>query len=198
MTIKVLDLVSLDYDGKPKAATLTGNDWQGLAVAQIAITYKNKDADTTLGTAPTDAGKYEASITLGEGNNAVTASVEYTISQAFLQYTIPDDVTAVYGDTLAKVTLPTDEWTWENPEQSVGNVGEHTFNATYTPKDPNYKKVSGIDVPVTVNRAPITISITGMPEGPIAYGDTFVLTITQTGDSNAVPKTGRSSAMTGT
>ena len=188
VTIKVLDLVSLDYDGKPKAATLTGNDWQGLAVAQIAITYKNKDADTTLGTAPTDAGKYEASITLGEGNNAVTASVEYTISQAFLQYTIPDDVTAVYGDTLAKVTLPTDEWTWENPEQSVGNVGEHTFNATYTPKDPNYKKVSGIDVPVTVNRAPITISITGMPEGPIAYGDTFVLTITQTGDSNAVPK----------
>ena len=188
VTIKDLDLVSLDYDGKPKAATLTGNDWQGLAVAQIAITYKNKDADTTLGTAPTDAGKYEASITLGEGNNAVTASVEYTISQAFLQYTIPDDVTAVYGDTLAKVTLPTDEWTWENPEQSVGNVGEHTFNATYTPKDPNYKKVSGIDVPVTVNRAPITISITGMPEGPIAYGDTFVLTITQTGDSNAVPK----------
>ena len=188
VTIKALDLVSLDYDGKPKAATLTGNDWQGLAVAQIAITYKNKDADTTLGTAPTDAGKYEASITLGEGNNAVTASVEYTISQAFLQYTIPDDVTAVYGDTLAKVTLPTDEWTWENPEQSVGNVGEHTFNATYTPKDPNYKKVSGIDVPVTVNRAPITISITGMPEGPIAYGDTFVLTITQTGDSNAVPK----------
>ena len=53
VTIKVLDLVSLDYDGKPKAATLTGNDWQGLAVAQIAITYKNKDADTTLGTAPT-------------------------------------------------------------------------------------------------------------------------------------------------
>ena len=188
VTIKALDLVSLDYDGKPKAATLTGNDWQGLAVAQIAITYKNKDADTTLGTAPTDAGKYEASITLGEGNNAVTASVEYTISQAFLQYTIPDDVTAVYGDTLAKVTLPTDEWTWDNPGQSVGNVGEYTFKATYTPKDPNYKKVSGIDVPVTVNRAPVTISITGMPEGPIAYGDTFVLTITQTGDSNADPK----------
>ena len=67
-------------------------------------------------------------------------------------------------------------------------MGEHTFKATYTPGDANYHAVTGIEVTVTVNKAPVKIQITGMPKGPIAYGDTFVLTITQTGDSNAVPE----------
>lgn len=37
---------------------------------------------TPLGAAPTDAGTYTASITLGEGNKAATASVKYTIQRA--------------------------------------------------------------------------------------------------------------------
>ena len=173
---------NLIYDGNGKAAKVTGSI---PGVTEPTITYKK--GDTTLDSAPTDVGKYTASITLGEGENAKTASVEYSIEKASLEYTVPGNLEAVYGSTLASVKLPTG-WAWEEPTQSVGSVGEKTFKATYTPDDANYHAVTGIDVTVTVNKAPVKIQITGMPTGPIAYGDTFVLTITQTGDSNAVPK----------
>ena len=173
---------NLIYDGNGKAATVTGSI---PGVTEPTITYKK--GDTTLDYAPTDVGKYTASITLGEGENAKTASVEYSITQATPTYTLPVNLEAVYGSTLASVKLPTG-WAWKDATQSVGSVGEHTFKATYTPDDANYHAVTDIDVTVTVNKAPVTIQITGMPKGPIAYGDTFVLTITQTGDSSAVPK----------
>ena len=171
-----------DYDGSPKAATVTASDWQGDAVDSITVTYTGRNGTNYNSTdAPTYAGDYTASITVG----TVTAGVEYSIEKASLEYTVPGNLEAVYGSTLASVKLPIG-WAWENDTQSVGSVGKNTFKATYTPDDANYHAVTGIDVTVTVNKAPVTIQIAGMPTGPIAYGDTFVLTITQTGDSNAI------------
>ena len=63
-------------DGQSEKATLTENSWQGLVVNEDTITY-TKDG-TSLKAAPTDAGTYTASITLG----GVTASVGYTIKKA--------------------------------------------------------------------------------------------------------------------
>ena len=171
------------YDRSSKAATVTASDWQGDAVDSITVTYTGRNGTNYNSTdAPTNAGDYTASITVG----TVTARVEYSIEKASLEYTVPTGLTAKYGQTLADISLPTG-WAWKDATQSVGSVGEHTFKATYTPGDANYHAVTGIDVTVTVNKAPVTIQITGMPKGPIAYGDTFVLTITQTGDSSAVP-----------
>ena len=173
-------------DGQSEKATLKENNWQGLAVNEIIITYKK--GNDTLEAAPTDAGTYTASITLtGADGKTATASVEYTINQAYLEPPVLSNVTAVYGNTLADVKL-TDGWTWENETQSVGDVGVNTFKATYTPNDHNYKVVHNIDVTVTVNRAPVTISITGMPAGPITYGDTF--TLTATAKNGETPLTG--------
>ena len=172
------------YDRSSKAATVTANDWKGDAVDSIKVTYTGRNETTyNSAVAPTNVGDYTASITVG----TVTAGVEYSITQATPQYTLPVNLEAVYGSTLASVKLPTG-WAWKDATQSVGSVGEHTFKATYTPGDANYHAVTGIEVTVTVNKAPVKIQITGMPKGPIAYGDTFVLTITQTGDSNAVPE----------
>ena len=67
-------------DGQSEKATLTENSWQGLAVNKNTITYIK--GGTPLEAAPTDAGTYTASITVGEGNKAATASVEYTIQRA--------------------------------------------------------------------------------------------------------------------
>ena len=67
-------------DGQSENATLTENNWQGPAVDEIAITYKK--GNEALTSAPTNAGEYTASITLGEGGNAKTASVEYSIEKA--------------------------------------------------------------------------------------------------------------------
>ena len=63
-------------DGQSENATLTENNWQGLAVNQIAITYKK--GNDILKTAPTDAGTYTANITL----DGATASVTYEIGKA--------------------------------------------------------------------------------------------------------------------
>ncbi len=59
-------------------ATLTEVNWKGATTADLAptITYTNKQNGTNLGnTAPTNAGEYIASITVG----TATASVNYTI-----------------------------------------------------------------------------------------------------------------------
>ena len=183
----------LTYNGKGKPASVSdpSNVPAGVTlpvVPTISYTYMLNNNPTTLspGEAPISARTYYASITMGEGTNKATASVTYTIGQATPEYTAPTNLTTVYGKTLADVALPTG-WTWKDASQSVGNVGTNTFKATYTPSDANYHAISDIDITVTVDKAPVTITISGMPNGPISYGDTFVLTITQTGDDNAVP-----------
>lgn len=155
---------NLTYDGNGKAATVTGSI---PGVTEPTITYKK--GDTTLGSAPTDVGKYTASITLGEGKNAKTASVEYSIEKASLEYTVPTGLTAKYGQTLADISLPTG-WAWMDSTLSVGSVGKNTFKATYTPDDANYHAVTGIDVTVTVKKADAGVIITGAPTSK-TYGD---------------------------
>ena len=75
---------NLIYNGQGKAATITNNGIEiptGVTMPTLpTISYKQGDA--ALSGTPTDAGTYTASITMGEGNAAVTASVEYTIGKA--------------------------------------------------------------------------------------------------------------------
>ena len=77
----------LIYDGNGKPATVTAsNDWQGPAANTIKVTYTYGGGSTPAmledDAKPTNANTYYASITMGEGNAAVTAEVEYTIQQA--------------------------------------------------------------------------------------------------------------------
>ena len=99
------------YDGTTSfGATITdANAIQGDA----KVVYQKKNGESygeATETAPTDAGDYKASITLGSGDNTATASVEYTIAKAG-QTISAEDVTATYGDTdkavSASVTDPT-------------------------------------------------------------------------------------------
>ncbi|MBR4910921.1 MAG: dockerin type I repeat-containing protein, partial [Clostridia bacterium] len=146
------------------AATLDGldafNAATGLNVDADSIVYwKAKiiegvyktDGNEPLAGAPTNAGNYLSKITV---SNCI-ASVGYTIAKADPSYTVPTDLTATYGDTLADVELPAG-WAWDDDAAtSVGNVGTNTFKATFTPTDTaNYNTVSGIDVTVTVNHIP--------------------------------------------
>lgn len=73
----------LTYSGEAKPATVTvSSDWQGPAVNDISIDYSKMGTYGQQilenGALPTNAGKYTASITLGDA----TASVEYTIAKA--------------------------------------------------------------------------------------------------------------------
>ena len=132
---------------------LTGTDF-----SEDDIKYVGREgtAYAESATAPTDAGKYTAKITVG----GVTASVDYEIAKANPTYNVPTGLTATYGDTLSGVAL-TAGWAWVNGSQSVGTAGANTFKATFTPTDTaNYNTVSDVDVKVTVGKANIEPTVT--------------------------------------
>ena len=95
-----------------------------------------------------------------EGNYRLAATEVLTITgaditQATPVYTVPADLQAAYGQTLADVTLP-DGWSWMDGTLSVGDVSStpSTFKARFTPVDTgNYAVVPNIDVPVAVYKA---------------------------------------------
>ena len=109
VTIAAPEADALTYDGRPKAAAVAvSNDWLGANADNIRITYKQ--GNTTFSDAPTDAGTYTAGITVGEGEGAVTASVEYTIEKADLAagdftFTSPTDLT--YNGSAKTATVTT-------------------------------------------------------------------------------------------
>ena len=82
------------YNGSGKAAKVTASDnWLGMAVDEITISYKDADGKE-LTSAPTDAGTYTASITVG----GKTASVTYEIQKATpttenFVFTVPGSLT---------------------------------------------------------------------------------------------------------
>ncbi len=83
--------------------------------------------------------------------------ISITIKKAVPTYTVPTTLTATYGDKLSSVSLP-HGFTWNTPDVLVGNVGNRTFTATYTPDDPNnYETIENISINVTVKKAKGTI-----------------------------------------
>lgn len=71
---------TITYDGTEKKATVSDTvDGVDFSTGTV-ITYKQ--GETTLLSAPTDAGTYTASITLGTGTGAATVSVEFTVAPA--------------------------------------------------------------------------------------------------------------------
>ena len=70
---------TITYDATKKEATVS-DTVDGVDVSTTPITYKQ--GETTLTSAPKDAGTYTASITLGTGEDAASVSVEYTIDKA--------------------------------------------------------------------------------------------------------------------
>ncbi len=88
-------------------------------------------------------------------NYNASEALEITIDASDPSYTTPSGLTATYGDTLANVELPTatnGTWSWEDSSLSVGDVGEQSFMAVFTPKDINYNTVK-VEVSITVAAA---------------------------------------------
>ena len=69
------------YDGNAKPVTVTDTLTTGDKVSAVTYTRKNGANPITLDGAPTDAGEYNASITVGEGAGAVAAEVTYKIDR---------------------------------------------------------------------------------------------------------------------
>ena len=150
MTIAAPEADALTYDGRPKAAAVTtSSDWPGASADSIGITYKQ--SETTLSAAPADAGTYTAGITVGEGEGAVTASVEYTIAPKELTDPTIEIASGSVYDGNAKtpnVTVKDGENTIDPSEYTVSydnnvNAGENTAAVTITDNANGNYTVSG-------------------------------------------------------
>ena len=75
--------------------------------------------------------------------------LNWSITQATPNYTIPTDLTGLKGKTLSDVTLP-GRFTW-NDASTVLTAGTNKYKAKYTPEDTtNYKTITDIDIEVVV------------------------------------------------
>lgn len=108
-----------------------------------------------------DSGEYTIKVTASDGSQSKTvesSAVSVTITKATPDYTVPSGLTATYGDRLSSIELPND-WAWDDDSALVGNAGEQSHSATFTPTDTaNYDTVKQ-NITVQVNRATLTPSV---------------------------------------
>ena len=110
-----------------------------------------------------------------DGSNS-DLTINWSITQATPDYTVPTGLIGVKGETLNDVTLP-DRFAW-NDVTTILTAGTNTYKATYTPvDDTNYKTITDIDIEVVVKdkfdvitsveggNGTITESKTGVVEG---------------------------------
>ena len=84
-----------------------------------------------------------------KGGSNGDLTINWSITQATPEYTVPTGLTSVKGKVLADVALPTG-FTWNAPA-TVLTVGTNTYKATFTPVDTtNYKTITDIDIEVDV------------------------------------------------
>ena len=151
---KAPDARELTYTGDPQELVTEGTATGG------EIQYSLSKDSGYSATVPTGTVADDYSVwyyVKGDDNHSDTdpVQVEVTIKKADPDVTVPDGLTATYGDTLANVDL-TDGWAWDAPNTSVGDVGENTFSATFTPSDTaNYNTVTE-NLTVTVSAKNIT------------------------------------------
>ena len=151
----------LTYSGESKPATVTASsDWQGPAASEITISYIKTGMygpeALENGALPTKAGEYTASITVGEGNKAATASVTYTIGKATpkaedFTFTAPTSLTydgnvksatvspakAGTGDVIVKY------YDKDGKEATPKNAGEYTVKIDVA-ESTNYAAANGL------------------------------------------------------
>jgi len=134
------------YDGQEKTpeATLIRGGKKLVEGKDYSVTYRDN----------VNAGTAWMRIT-GQGDHYGMLECAFTIQQAQPSYTLPEGLTASYGQTLSEIPLP-EGFRWMHPQQPVGETGEQQFAASYTVKDPNYANLT--DIVVTISVAPKAIT----------------------------------------
>ena len=131
------------------------------AFATLTKLYKVQGSDDSTYTTqkPTQAGKYTVKFIRSETNvyKEDVQIFDFTIYQANPTYTVPTGLTATYGSSLSSVTLP-EGWQWDDGTQLVGNVGENSFSATFTPEDAINYKTASENLSVNVTKKALTVT----------------------------------------
>lgn len=173
------DAFSIGYGDKEPKLTYKAD---GLVGAETLNGELTRDAGTNVGIYQIKQG------TLTNENNPnydITFNGNtLTIGKVAADYVVPTGLTAVYGQKLAEVKLPTG-FKWQSPNSFVGDVGTNSFPVIYTPADTLNYEGAVLFVEVTVIEAPNNIqvdfdnklgNVTGA--GPYEDGATVKLTAT--------------------
>ena len=144
---------TFEYTGSDITPTLNNNN------SNIEVTGDTKAknvSNNTITAKITDKTNYEWK----DGSNG-DLTINWSITQATPDYTVPTGLTGLKGKTLNDVTLP-GRFTW-NDRTVVLTAGTHTYKATYTPEDTtNYKTITDIDIEVVVkNTFDVITSVPG-------------------------------------
>ena len=205
--------VTVTVSSKSDAAvTISGNSDKTYGDSNFTLTASAQNKQLTGGTwtwSVGSSGTFE--IVSGQGTDTVTVkilkantagaviSAEYEddtylgsdevtvkVAKADPSYTAPTGLTAIYGQTLADVTLP-DGWSWMDDTVSVGDASAtaRDFSAKFTPDDTdNYNVLENLQVGVTVGKASRTAT------APVisAHTDTTVTAQTVIGQKYMIKK----------
>ena len=129
----------------------------------------------------TNVGNYSLTISLKDKNNyewkdgtTTDVVINWSITQATPDYTIPTGLTGVKGNFLSSIELPYG-FTWNNASELL-TAGTHTYKATYTPEDTtNYKVIDNIDITVVVKNKFVLSGIVNGGNGTISVSSLEVL-----------------------
>lgn len=103
---------------------------------------------------PENAGTYIVRATVPSTiyYTSLSAEERFVIAKANPSFDLPTGIAAYYTTQLQAIALP-EGFSFVNPTETVGNVGEHTFAGLYTPADTaNY------------NTVPVQIQVTVLPK----------------------------------
>ncbi len=118
----------------------------------VVYTYSTEEDGTYTTEVPQAAGTYyvKATVAATDQYTGLEAVKEFHIEKAVPEYTVPTNLTMVYGDTLGSIELP-DGFEWYDATELSGPVGEKDAYIAYTPVDTdNYYTVENIPVTITV------------------------------------------------
>lgn len=179
VTYKVPD-TNANYTGTFSVAfTIKKAQLEKVTIVKDTFEYTGSDITPTLNNVNSNIEVTGATKAKNVSNNTITAKIKdkanyewkdstttdlvlnWSITQATPDYTVPTGLTGVKGETLNDVTLP-DRFTW-NDASTVLTAGTHTYKATYTPVDTtNYKTITDIDIEVVVkNTFDVITSVDG-------------------------------------
>ena len=123
------------------------DNYDAYFVPKDTVNYDWSKLDTASGT-------YEQ---LEDGSVRISVKLAVYVRKQDPVYTVPEGVTAIYGETVGKAVIPETEggmFIWENADESVGDVGTKKFLATFVPSDEDvYERAEHIEITVEVKPA---------------------------------------------
>ena len=171
---------SLTYDGTAKEATVTQTPEN--AFESVSVSYESVDkrrSATLVEGKPVNAGDYKATVTVGTGEDAVSASVEYTIQKKEISVYNVDVSDKVYDGTtkvkVSRVTLigilgqdvveaDTTDLYGDLPDKNAGTYTEITLPELKLVGDSaNNYELTQPDNPMKLN---VSVSVQKAPKAP--------------------------------